>query len=75
VPTVDGLYKSSPKSFDTHVNRFLLFLIIITVSTEKTIKQDKKDPTFVLTHGYHKAQSALEELVLKGRYGTGKSTI
>jgi hypothetical protein len=48
VPTVDGLYKSSPKSFDTHVNRFLLFLIIITVSTEKTIKQDKKDPTFVL---------------------------
>jgi hypothetical protein len=46
-----------------------LFLIIITVSTEKTIKQDKKDPTFVLTHGYHKALSALDELgitILKG---------
>jgi hypothetical protein len=57
-----GLYKTSPKSFDTNVNRFLLFLIIITVLTEKTIKQDKKDPTFVLTDGYHKAQSALNEL-------------
>jgi guanylate kinase len=73
-----GLYKTSPKSFDTNVNRFLLFLIIITVLTEKTIKQDKKDPTFVLTDGYHKAQSALNELgitILKGRYGTGKSTM
>jgi ribosomal protein L23 len=39
-----------------------LFLIIITVLTEKTIKQDKKDPTFVLTHGYHKAKTALDEL-------------
>jgi predicted ATP-binding protein involved in virulence len=50
----------------------------ITVLTEKTIKQDKKDPTFVLTDGYHKAQSALNELgitILKGRYGTGKSTM
>jgi pantothenate kinase-related protein Tda10 len=45
---------------------------------EKTIKQAKKDPTFVLTYGYHKAQSALDELgitILKGRYGTGKSTM
>ena len=73
-----GLYETSPKSFDSNVNRFLLFLIIITVLTEKTIKQDKKDPTFVLTHGYHKAKTALDKLgitILKGRYGTGKSTI
>ena len=73
-----GLYKPFKKLFDTNLNRLLLFLIIITVLTEKTIKQDKKDPTFVLTHGYHKAQSALDELgitILKGRYGTGKSTM
>ena len=73
-----GLHKPFKKLFDTNLNMFLLFLIIITVLTEKTIKQDKKDPTFVLTHGYHKAQSALDELgitILKGRYGTGKSTM
>ena len=73
-----GLYKPFKKLFDTNLSMFLLFLIIITVLTEKTIKQEKKDPTFVLTHGYHKAQSALDELgitILKGRYGTGKSTM
>jgi hypothetical protein len=73
-----GLYKPFKKLFDTNLNMFLLFLIIITVLTENTIKQDKMDPTFVLTHGYHKAKSALDELgiaILKGRYGTGKSTM
>ena len=73
-----GLYEPFKKLFDINLNMFLLFLIIITVLTEKTIKQDKKDPTFVLTHGYHKAKTALDELgitILKGRYGTGKSTM
>jgi hypothetical protein len=32
-----GLYKTSPKSFDTNVNRFLLFLIIITVLTQMAL--------------------------------------
>jgi tRNA A37 threonylcarbamoyladenosine biosynthesis protein TsaE len=60
----------------TFIDVFIFF--IITVLAEKTIKQANKDPTFVLTHGYRKAQSALDELgvtILKGRYGSGKSSM
>jgi ABC-type lipoprotein export system ATPase subunit len=58
-----------------------MIILVLDLKRNRTsiaLKQDKKDPTFVLTHGYHKAKTALDELgitILKGRYGTGKSTM